>query len=73
MTRNEKAPRITIDGLRLAASALERHAHREPAAVSDAMLILAAQARVEADQKERDNATRRSVNEERLHRRRLYG
>lgn len=47
MTRNEKAPRITIAGLRIAATALERHAASEPAEVSDAMLRLAAQARVE--------------------------
>lgn len=73
MIRNERAPRISIDQLRLAATALERHAHREKAAVSDAMLILAAQARADADAKERENATRRRVNEERIHRRRLYG
>lgn len=73
MIRNERAPRISIDQLRVAAVALERYAAREPAHVSDAMLILATQARAEADQKERDNAMRRQVNLERIHRRRLYG
>lgn len=67
--RVERAPRITIDGLKLAAGALARYAEVETGDTQDAMKRLAAHALAEADAREFENETRRQVNADRKARR----